>query len=310
MVIKIPYSLEFFVNKRVLDEVLSKFNDNFKAILVGPNGVGKTFLVRAIANKFNLNFISFDAYFIEEESREEILDKFKRIISSKSLDGKRNLLHITNAEKLFYLDPIIFQKIATFEGIVFFETNSDFVFFSKNKRYIEGIEVIRFFKLTFYELRKILNNLEKLNRVEIPEDIEEKIILNAHGNAHSLINDFNSFLITHSYKFESRNSEDNLFDSIRSLLEGKELGYFLTADEAHNFIIWLNEELPLNMKSKALILALDSLSYVDVLLTRVKEGNWHLLKYINQLINMISYIHPVDKPKLTYKINYNIYFSR
>lgn len=308
--IDIPADLDYFADNGILNKVLPYLSNNSKFIFVGPSGVGKTFLAKCLAKKLNMNFTSIDAYLMNFENTDDVLKSFSRTLISTNLTGTRNLLHVSNADRLFDYSPIIFLRSKDLPGIIIFETNSDFPFFSKNKRYIEGYNVVRFYKLTFFQLRKILANLEKLNNVYLPESIRTKIINNSHGNAFSLINDFKSFLITKSYVFEERNSEDSLFESIRNLLSGKELNYFLSSpDEIKNFLIWLNEEVPLNMKGDALKLAFEVISYSDILLRRIQLQNWFLLKYVNSLINSIATIMPSPNPKLNYKINYSLYLT-
>jgi DNA polymerase III delta prime subunit len=307
---EIPAELDYFVDTGVLKEVLSNLQKDTKFIFSGPSGSGKTFLAKCLANKLNYAFVSIDLLLVPFQTADQLYGFIARTATSKNLQGQENLLLITSAEKLLDINLSLFQRIKELPGLIILETNSEFPFLSKYKRYIEGYVVIKFNKLPYAVLKRILNYLIRLNNVYIPIDVQENLINNAHGNAQSLINDFKSFLTTHSRIFAERNSEDSIFITIRNLLSGRGSNVFFSSeDEIKVFLMWLAEEVPLNLSGDKLRLAMEIISYSDLLLNMIKKQNWFLLKYINTLINQISTFSNVYNPKLTYKIKYTNYLS-
>ncbi len=308
--IEIPSELDYFIDNDVLRQVLPNLKPNSKFIFSGPSGVGKTFLAKCIANKLGYSFVSIDLLLLTFQNSDQLFNFIARTSLSKNLQGQANLLLITNSEKLLDINPSLFLKIKDLPGIIIFETNSDFPFLSKYKRYVENYVIVKFNKLPYSALKRIMSILIKLNNVYVPQDVQESIINNAHGNAQSLINDLKSFLLTHSYVFSERNSEDSLFMSIKNLLSGRQSNVFLASeDEIKVFLMWLAEEVPLNLNKEKLKLAFDILSQSDIFLNKIQKQNWFLLKYINSLINEISEISNVYNPKMTYKIKYSHYLS-
>ena len=306
--------LKFFVenySNSISSKAIELINRNKNRIIFnGPAGTGKNFLAEAIANQINASFEVINLYEIYDETQSVsslILNSIKKAATSKSLfQSNRKIIYIEDVEKILTVDPTILQKLnlVSTDSIIILESETGEIFRAKYKRYIQGYEILKFYKLNNKVLKVFATRLAIYNKLKVDDKLIDIIVNNAKGNIASVITDLYTLSITGSKELDTfRNSANSIFEKINAVFQGNVENteiYFSSDLEAKNFEIWLADKAPQVLKKEELYHFFESLSVADITLNKIKKQNWNLLKYVRNIMAYSCYGFKVSHPKIDF----------
>ncbi len=292
-----------------------------KFIFDGPSGSGKSFLVKAFAKANKMTVETINLYMLDNVEDADKTSLIFNIIynSAKSnslFDQGRKLIFVEDIDKLLSVDPGILKKLRGLTGaVIVFESRNGEIFRAKNKAYVNGYEIIRFYKLNERSLKAFAYRVLSLNKIQLSEETINKIIKNSRGNLSSVLSDLNmaATLGKESYT-PPRNSEDSIFEQLNSVFAGNVEGinpHFYSDMEAKNFEIWIADKAPKVLTRENIYRAFEMLSFSDILLRKIRKQNWVLLRYVQSILfNGITALSPGNQVSITYYApNWNVYYK-
>ncbi len=292
-----------------------------KFIFDGPSGSGKSFLAKAFAQSGKMTVETINLYMLDnvEDSDKAplIFNMIYNSAKSNSLfDQGKKLLFIEDIDKLMSVDPGILKKLREIKStILIFESRNGEVFRAKNKQYVNGYEIIRFYKLNERALKAFAYRVLSLNRKQLPEDTINKIVRNARGNLSSVFTDLNLAVTLGKDSYISpRNSEDSIFEQLNSVFSGNVDGVnsrFYSDMEAKNFEIWIADKAPKIFTRKNIYSTFEMLSFADILLRKIRKQNWALLRYVQSILfSGVASVALDRPPNITYFApNWSLYYN-
>jgi DNA polymerase III delta prime subunit len=309
-----PRLSEFLENypgkiKGELISLLEKGNNKF--VFEGPPGSGKTFLAEALANYLGGKIEIVNLYLLDNvediDQSSLMLSVLSNAAQSKSLfDSSRKVIFVEDIDKLLSVDPGVLTKIREINSaIIIFESRNGEIFRAKNKPYLKGYSIIRFYKPNERVLLSFARRVLALNKTNLSEQSIEKIVKNSRGNLSSIITDL-SMAVTLGKEGDvpTRNSEDSVFEQLNGVFFGQTKNintHFSSDNEAKNFEIWISDKAPQIFWGEGLSQVFEKLSFSDILLNKIKKQNWGLLKYVqNILFSGISLVSPAKRHSITY----------
>ncbi len=292
-----------------------------KFIFDGPSGAGKSFLAKAFAKANKMTLETINLYMLDNVDDSDKASLVLNIIynSAKSnslFDQGKKLLFIEDIDKLLSVDPGILKKLREINGtVIIFESRNGEVFRAKNKPYVNGYEIVRFYKLNDRSLKAFAYRVLSLNKKQLPEETITKIVKNARGNLSSVFTDINLAVTLGKDSYISpRNSEDSIFEQLNSVFSGNVGGinsHFYSDMEAKNFEIWIADKAPMIFYRQDLYSVFDMLGFSDILLRKIKKQNWALLKYVQSILFFgVGSISENKAVSITYYApNWNRYYA-
>ena len=295
MSVKVDPRLEEFAENypgSIKNKVLAAINGHKnKIIFNGPSGVGKNYLVSALAKSIGASVEFINLYSVDRIDNQDvsslILSNITNAAKSQSLfGGGPKILYIEDVEKILSVDPNILKKLGGISNtIIVFESSSGEIFKSKNKRFLTGYEVIRFYKLNESVIRAQLGRISDRNGLKISQKLIDSIAKNSRGNLKSAVTDLETAALMDGKDIDlyPRDKEDTVFEYLNSIflgrLDGVDIQFSSDAD-AKLFEIWLAEKSPQVFTGERLFQAADRIAFADVLLNKIKKQNWGLLKFV------------------------------
>ncbi|MFX1457110.1 MAG: replication factor C large subunit [Promethearchaeota archaeon] len=294
-------------NKTVIEkeqkEELKINIDQAALLLEGPPGIGKTSIVYALANDFNMEVVETNAS--DTRTRATLEKRLKETTKSRGI-----MDFITQSkEKLILIDEIdgIYgvQDRGAVPTILDLVENTQFPIIMCSNEYKTNLQPlynkIRRFevnRLAKNEILKIVHNiLKKENITQLKNGDLELIVEKNNGDLRGVINDIQGISqgkvegnIKELILSLRRDSLEEIFSLIRDLFRVSSLkeARNLTdkSDVDYNFLYkWVNENLPTFIKTnKELVDAFENLSIADEIFGRIRVNQyWGLLPYFFDL---------------------------
>ncbi|MHA1987888.1 MAG: replication factor C large subunit [Promethearchaeota archaeon] len=272
-------------------------------LLEGPPGIGKTSIVYALANDFNMEVIETNAS--DTRTRAKLEKRLKETTKSRGImdfitQSKEKLILIDEVDGIYGV-----QDRGAVPTIIDLAQNTQFPIIMCSNEYKTSLQSlynkIRRFEvnpLAKGEILKIVRNILKKEKItQLEEGDLELIIEKNSGDLRGVINDIQG--ITQG-KIDGntkelilslrRDSLEEIFSLIRDLFRVSSLreARNLTdkSDVDYNFLYkWVNENLPTFIKTNSeLVNAYENLSLADEIFGRIgKNQYWSLLPYFFDL---------------------------
>ncbi|MFX1379297.1 MAG: replication factor C large subunit [Promethearchaeota archaeon] len=268
-------------------------------LLEGPPGIGKTSIVYALANDFNMEVIETNAS--DTRTRDALERKLKETTKTRGI-----LDFITESkEKLILIDEIdgIYgvQDRGAIPTVIDLIQNTQFPIIMCSNEYKTNLQPL-YNKIKRYEVHPLAKNeiikiakniLKKENITNLKNEDLELIIDKNNGDLRGVINDIQGI---GQGKIEDdvkdlilslhRDSLEEIFTLIRDLFQVTSLrearNVVNRSDVDYNFLYkWINENLLTFIKSnRELIVAFENLSLADEIFGRIRATQyWGLLPY-------------------------------
>ncbi len=266
-----------------------------KALLLnGPPGIGKTTLVLAIKNEFDLEIFELNAS--DFRSKKQLQEKLKPVIEQSSLFKKRKLILVDEVDGILGLDrggiPELIRLIQETKHPILCTANDAWARKLNPLRKVS--ELIELKNLKPEVIKEVLTEISKKEKVEITEELIEKISKGSRGDLRAAINDLQataSMENPEEYIIDERNKETDIFNSLREIFQDKvSLSMLSTFDKINmpmdEIILWVEENIPKVYKEKELAKAIHKLVNVDVFRGRIyKQQYWRFMVYENAFLS-------------------------
>jgi replication factor C large subunit len=294
-------------NKTVIEkeqkEELKINLDKAAVLLEGAPGIGKTSIVYALANDFNMEVIETNAS--DTRTRATLERRLKETTKSRGImdfitQSKEKLILIDEVDGIYGVQdrgavPTILDLVENTQFPIIMCSNEYKTNLQPLYNKIRRFEVARLPKEAV--LKIVLNILKKENITQLKEGDLELIIEKNNGDLRGVINDIQGI---GQGKIEGnikelifslrRDSLEEIFSLIRELFRVSSLreARNLTdkSDVDYNFLYkWINENLPTFIKSnRELVDAYENLSLADEIFGRIRVNQyWSLLPYFYDL---------------------------
>ncbi|MCL5101407.1 MAG: AAA family ATPase [Candidatus Parvarchaeota archaeon] len=294
-----------------------------KFVFSGPSGSGKSFLAEAAAKSMGMSLEKINLYALENIDGNDVSSVMYSLIyntakSTSLFDSNKKLIYVEDIEKVLSVDPSILKKLFTVSSaVIVFESRSGDIFKAKNKSYITGYEVIRFYKLNDQVVNNYISKILLINNLKLSAPAVNAIAKNANGSLTNVLTDVETAALVSSKDIylPPRNADDSIFEQLNAVFSGDTSlvnTHFSSDLEAKNFEIWIADKAPQVFKGEALYQVFDKLSAVDIILNKIKKQNWSLLKYVqNGLFSGISAMSNGTRSNITYSTapNWSVYYK-
>ena len=272
-------------------------------LLEGPPGIGKTSIVYALANDFNMEVIETNAS--DTRTRATLEKRLKETTKSRGImdfitQSKEKLILIDEVDGIYGVKdrgavPTIIDLVQNTQFPIIMCSNEYKTNLQPLYNKIRRFEVNRLAK---GEVLKIVHNiLKKENITQLEEGDLELIIEKNNGDLRGVINDIQGISqgkidgnIKELILSLRRDSLEEIFSLIRNLFRVSSLreARNLTdkSDVDYNFLYkWVNENLPTFIKTnRELVDAYENLSLADEIFGRIRINQyWGLLPYFFDL---------------------------
>jgi len=294
-------------NKTVIEKEQKKElkikTDKAAILLEGPPGIGKTSIVFALANDFNMEVIETNAS--DTRTRAAIERRLKETTKSRGImdfitQSKEKLILIDEVDGIYGV-----QDRGAVPTIIDLVTNTQFPIIMCSNEYktnlqplykkIRRFEVQRLPKEEILKIIRIILNKENITQLKSGD--LELIIEKNNGDLRGVINDIQGISqgkidgnVKELILSLRRDSYEEIFSIIRGLFRVTSLreARNLTdkSDVDYNFLYkWVNENLPTFIKTnKELVDAYENLSLADEIFGRIRTNQyWGLLPYFFDL---------------------------
>lgn len=295
-----------------VDNFYRKFPEKRALILNGPVGTGKTSLVIALANKYNLELFELNASDLRNRaSLERVLEP---VSSQDSLFKKGKLILMDEVEGITTSDrgglPELIALITKTKFPIMLTANN--IWHKKFSLLRQKCKIISLKELKSQEIIEIIKNvLRKENKI-INDKLIDIIAKQARGDVRAALNDLQSVLSLGEEIFISeiseREKQENVFNLLKKLFQEetdeKTLNIFDNSElELDEILLWIEENLPLEYEGKVLAKAIDYLSKADIFKGRIyRQQYWRFLVYQNFFLS--AGVSAVKKLKNKNFINY------
>jgi len=294
-------------NKTVIEkeqkDLIQIETEKAAVLLEGPPGIGKTSIVFALANDFNMEVVETNAS--DTRTRKALEDRLKETSKSRGImdfitESKDKLILIDEVDGIYGV-----QDRGAVPTIIELVQNTQFPIIMCSNEYKSNLQPlynnIRRFEvhpLPKEEVLRIAKNiLKNENITQLKEDDLELLIDKNNGDLRGVINDLQGITqgkldgnVKELILSLRRDSLEEIFTLIRNLFQVSSLraARNLTdkSDVDYNFLYkWVNENLPTFIKTnEELVNAFENLSLADEIFSRIQTNQyWGLLPYFFDL---------------------------
>jgi len=294
-------------NKTVIEKEQKDYihieTDKAAVLLEGPPGIGKTSIVFALANDFNMDVVETNAS--DTRTRKALEDRLKETSKSRGImdfitESKEKLILIDEVDGIYGV-----QDRGAVPTIIELVQNTQFPIIMCSNEYKSNLQPlynnIRRFEVHSLPKEEVLiiakNILKKENITQLKKEDLELLIDKNNGDLRGVINDLQGISqgkmdgnIRELILSLRRDSLEEIFTLIRDLFQVSSLrgARNLTdkSDVDYNFLYkWVNENLPTFIKTnEELVNAFENLSLADEIFGRIRTNQyWGLLPYFFDL---------------------------
>ncbi|MFX1260306.1 MAG: replication factor C large subunit, partial [Promethearchaeota archaeon] len=292
------------VTEKEQEEELKLSPEKAAVLLEGPPGIGKTSIVYALGNDFNMEIIETNAS--DTRTRDALENKLKETTKSRGImdfvtQSKKKLILIDEIDGIYGTTdrgavPTIIDLIQSTQFPIIMCSNEYKQSLQPLYNKIQKFEV---YPLSEKETIKIAKNILKKENISNfdPKDLE-LIVQRNNGDLRGIINDLQGICQGSS---ETNNKDlilslrrdsleeiftliRELFQNVSTLREARDL--MDKSDVDYNFLYkWVNENLPTFIKiNRDIEKAYDNLSLADEIFGRIRKNQyWALLPYFYDL---------------------------
>jgi replication factor C large subunit len=267
------------------------FPKNRAALLVGPPGVGKTAIVGAVANDFDLELVEFNAS--DKRNRDNIEIHVSRAAMQHTLDGRGRIILLDEVDGLSGTSDRggvgAILKIIEYSAhpIVMTANDPDS---PRLKDLMKRCKVLHFEPVDDESAMQVLQTISKHTSSKITDELLGSIVTRSGGDLRAAISDLEAVI-------EGRLEEDEIGlgtrDVKRTIVQTLRRLFMVTDPNTARMVVsegnvdhdslllWLEENLYLHLTTPSeLESGLDALSNADMYLGRImRQQNWKLLSY-------------------------------
>jgi len=290
------------VAKKLLFFVINYRKQRKKALLLyGPPGTGKTSLIYALASELGYELVELNSS--DFRDKEKINSVLKSASLQKSLYNKGRIILVDEVEGINEHEDrggwtALNELILESKFPIILTTNDAWQ--KKLNKIRNKTELLPLQKLAVYHIERILTMISIKEQFRIKQNLLKVIAEKSSGDARAAINDLQSLMVMANEKKEifelspelvgGREKNKSIFEVLKVVLKGKTqeaIGILDNAGiEIDEFIMWLDENLPLEYKAQELAKAYDILSKADVLRGRIiRRQHWRSLVYVDLLVS-------------------------
>ncbi len=263
-------------------------------ILNGPVGIGKTCMAISLAKEFNLELFELNASDLRNRSKlDEVL---KPATAQKSLFKKGKLILMDEADGITSSD-----RGGLPELLVLIEKTKHPIIITANDIWQRKFNLLRK-KCHLVNLKELRNEIvleiliEVLEKEKIPDreinlQTINTIAKKSRGDIRAALNDLQTVLELGQEAYISekieREKQDTIFNALKIIFQNPTdkdtlSAYNNTKLDLNEILLWVEENIPLEYKGKALTKAYDSLSKADLFKGRIyRQQYWRFLVYQN-----------------------------
>ncbi len=263
-------------------------------ILNGPVGIGKTCMALALAKKFDLELFELNASDLRNRSKlDEVL---KPATSQKSLFKKGKLILMDEADGITGSD-----RGGLPELLVLIEKTQHPIIITANDIWQRKFNLLRK-KCHLINLKELKDEIvleilidvlekEKIPDPEINLQTINTIAKKSRGDIRAALNDLQTILELGQEAYISeeteREKQESIFSALKVIFQNPTdkttISVFNnTKLDLNEILLWVEENIPLEYKGKALAKAYDSLSKADLFKGRIyRQQYWRFLVYQN-----------------------------
>lgn len=260
-------------------------------ILNGPVGTGKTSIVLALAKENDLELFELNASDLRNRAKlEEVL---RPSIEQQSLFKRSKLILMDEADGITGSDrggvSELIALIAKTKFPIIITAND--IWKKKFSLLRRKCQIIALKKLQEPILKEILIKILHKEQREISEPTINIILKNSKGDIRALLNDLQSVLSIGEKEYvttlSEREKQESIFDALKKIFQEPTdkstiRAYDNTHMELNEIVLWIEENIPLEYKGKALAKAYDALSKSDIFKGRIyRQQHWRFLVYQN-----------------------------
>ncbi|MHA1906469.1 MAG: replication factor C large subunit [Candidatus Thorarchaeota archaeon] len=267
------------------------------ALLVGPPGVGKTAIVGAVANDFDLELVEFNAS--DKRNKDNIEVHVSRAAMQHTLDGRGRIILLDEVDGLSGTSDrggvSAILKIIEYSAHPIVMTAND----PKSPRLkdlMKRCNVFHFEPVDDESVMQVLLRISKGASSEISEEMFGNIVARAGGDLRAAISDLEAViegrLDEDEISLGTRDVRRTIVQTLRRLFMVTDSGTArMVVSEGNvdhdSLLLWLEENLHLHLSTPSeLELGLDALSNADMYLGRImRQQNWKLLSYVYDFLS-------------------------
>ncbi|HEY9387743.1 MAG TPA: AAA family ATPase [Nitrososphaeraceae archaeon] len=290
-------------------------------LIIGPPGVGKTTIVKALAHQFNYDLIEMNAS--DTRNKEVLMNRILPLLNNKSLFGKKMLLFLDEIDGIYGrqdaggLESLLGLIKEPSIPIILAANSKD----SKLKVLAKACKIIEFNKIRPTLLLLYLNYVLRKEGKDIDRNQKISIIRNANGDIRSLLNNVQAKLSGYSamrdssfqvdiskaidYFFSSRSMEEAQQSLMNANANYSDPRFGQSSEDKRKDIMYafFSSIISSNIDTRTMTDMLELLSKADLIVGRVTEKrHWTLLKYIDIILS-----HALFDKLSGKKIKYNQY---
>ena len=263
-------------------------------ILNGPVGIGKTCIALALAKEFNLELFELNAS--DLRNRLKLDEVLKPATAQKSLFKKGKLILMDEADGITTSD-----RGGLPELLVLIEKTQHPIIITANDIWQRKFNLLRK-KCHLINLKELKDEIvleilidvlekEKIPDPEINLQTINTIAKKSRGDIRAALNDLQTVLELGQEAYISeeieREKQESIFNALKNVFQNPTDKNILsvfnnTKLDLNEILLWIEENIPLEYKGKALVKAYDSLSKADLFKGRIyRQQYWRFLVYQN-----------------------------
>jgi len=279
---------------------LKEFILNYKTqkknsiFVYGPTGSGKTCAVHSIANENNLEVLEINASDVRNKAG--INEVIGGSIHQASLFSKGKIILIDEVDGLSGTKDrggvkALCSLIGESPFPIVLTANDPWS--SKLSPLRKKSKLVELEKLSYLEIFNSLNNICKLEKISVEDNVLKRVSILSGGDLRAAINDLQT---VSSNKSEivmedldilgDRQKEEEIVTALNLIFKGKQNSVFYALNQIDmnldESLLWIEENLPQVYKGQDLSRAFSSLSTADLFRGRIRrQQHWRFLVYQN-----------------------------